>query len=815
MNVPKQLLSLVAATTVLSGMCAIVPTAAQADTAELPLALKIDKFSAKNSASDESRPVRYQTYNGWFESTSADAVRENGIRLTTGEYWGETRGGVFLTDPIQAEEGFSTSFEIAMGGGTRPVADGFTFVVARDTNTVGNPGAALGYQGIGNSICLEFDTYHNGDWDAGLGVPHIGMGVNGNIHNTHVDSDGVDVGHIVPDYSYDYTLYGWVEYNPETNILEYRIAKDENVRPAEAVYRTEVDLSAYVGDTYHLGFTASTGMLAQEVTVSRWYATAEYVEGGLQLIEDSLVDRTGPTVDVISREEGRLVIEASDGDGVGVDYIEYKLAKDDGWTVYNPVSAPEIAADAKVWARATDLMGNTGAVAKNKFAADTTPPVVTVAQLTDGVLTLEATDEGTGVDRIEYRGQTTGQWLTYDPSARPEGLEFAQGRAIDKSGNVSGLMVLLRAGAERLTFDLLDMYGGYCAGWDPNQVDTYTNGTKGPSLALGFKDCPVSVELSLQAGDRVDLVFARGSEYADSVGFIGYADGAEVANFEFGSLNEVADGGLVAAFIVPPGEEPDEELADGAGDGEPVDEDPVDEQVDVGPAPEEPAAEEPAADEPGADEPVVGEPGGEPAAEPAPGQSADPAPGSPSNAENAAAAGATEKPAQTEKGTTKKDTAKKDTAKKAKAKLATVKLNVNGGKKLASSKTTKKVAVGKALGTLPTPTRTHYRFAGWYTAKTGGTRVTSASTVAKSATLYARWVKMKKYAVVRPGALYVRSAPSEHPDLSKVVGSIPRGKAVAIKGTVDRPGKTRDWYKITFRGKIRYIDANYVKVVWR
>lgn len=68
----------------------------------------------------------------------------------------------------------------------------------------------------------------------------------------------------------------------------------------------------------------------------------------------------------------------------------------------------------------------------------------------------------------------------------------------------------------------------------------------------------------------------------------------------------------------------------------------------------------------------------------------------------------------------------------------TVTLNVNGG---SGSNETLTVRHNEKYGTLPTPKRDYYTFVGWYTAATGGTKVTSVSTVStKSAhTLYARW----------------------------------------------------------------------------
>lgn len=65
--------------------------------------------------------------------------------------------------------------------------------------------------------------------------------------------------------------------------------------------------------------------------------------------------------------------------------------------------------------------------------------------------------------------------------------------------------------------------------------------------------------------------------------------------------------------------------------------------------------------------------------------------------------------------------------------------NVNGGDTI--SPDYKTVPVDEAIGDLPTPTRTGYQFSGWFTAASGGTRVTSSTTMPQSAYLiiYAHW----------------------------------------------------------------------------
>ncbi len=68
----------------------------------------------------------------------------------------------------------------------------------------------------------------------------------------------------------------------------------------------------------------------------------------------------------------------------------------------------------------------------------------------------------------------------------------------------------------------------------------------------------------------------------------------------------------------------------------------------------------------------------------------------------------------------------------------TLTYNANGGSVSPGSKT---LTFGDAYGTLPTPTRNHHNFLGWFTAASGGTQV-SASTKPSSATnvtIYAHW----------------------------------------------------------------------------
>lgn len=67
----------------------------------------------------------------------------------------------------------------------------------------------------------------------------------------------------------------------------------------------------------------------------------------------------------------------------------------------------------------------------------------------------------------------------------------------------------------------------------------------------------------------------------------------------------------------------------------------------------------------------------------------------------------------------------------------TATFNSNGGSTPSPSSITKEY--NTALGTLPTCSRTGYTFLGWYTASSGGTKISTTTVVTKDITYYAQW----------------------------------------------------------------------------
>ena len=65
--------------------------------------------------------------------------------------------------------------------------------------------------------------------------------------------------------------------------------------------------------------------------------------------------------------------------------------------------------------------------------------------------------------------------------------------------------------------------------------------------------------------------------------------------------------------------------------------------------------------------------------------------------------------------------------------------DANGGK----GGTSRTVANGASLGTLPNATRKGYTLKGWYTKKSGGSKMAASTKVTKAVTYYAQWTANK------------------------------------------------------------------------
>jgi len=183
------------------------------------------------------------------------------LRVTNANF--SQAGSVFSTSPItfSSNYSFSTRFTFNFNGAGNGGADGLVFVIQPNANNVGGAGGGIGYQGIGNSLGVEFDNWFNSGFD--INDNHIGINLNGNIASVASIASPFAL-----DAGQDYTA--WIDYDGSTQMLEVRFG-NSNVRPLAALLSYNVDLAAVVGNPQaFVGFTSGTGAAYANHDVVNW-----------------------------------------------------------------------------------------------------------------------------------------------------------------------------------------------------------------------------------------------------------------------------------------------------------------------------------------------------------------------------------------------------------------------------------------------------------------------------------------------------------------------------------------------------------------
>jgi len=103
------------------------------------------------------------------------------------------------------------------------------------------------------------------------------------------------------------------------------------------------------------------------------------------------------------------------------------------------------------------------------------------------------------------------------------------------------------------------------------------------------------------------------------------------------------------------------------------------------------------------------------------------------------------------------------------------------------------VEKGKVVGELPTPVRTGYSFAGWYTAANGGVRITEQTVVRSSVTYYAHWTAAWTVTFDAQGGSVTDGASGTTRPTIEVL--VEKGTAIGTLPKPERKGYTfKGWY---------------------
>ncbi|KAI3840922.1 hypothetical protein MKW92_030678 [Papaver armeniacum] len=138
--------------------------------------------------------------------------------------------------------------------------DGFTFIIASKSNTIGN---AFGYMGLSNQssqdqgiyIAVEFDTCFDPTLED-ISDNHIGIDVSSVLSYPIVDS--TPTGFSLKNVSKT-TI--WIEYSDPEKLMKIWLSYDAESIPIRPILAARMDLSTYIDELMFVGFTASSGKL--------------------------------------------------------------------------------------------------------------------------------------------------------------------------------------------------------------------------------------------------------------------------------------------------------------------------------------------------------------------------------------------------------------------------------------------------------------------------------------------------------------------------------------------------------------------------
>lgn len=221
--------------------------------------------------------IDYSSFTGACGATltcigSAADIASGELRMTPSS--GGTGAG-YSTTAISLGAGatFSTTFQFRLSdaAGINP-ADGFTFVVSAATAGLGGSGGGLGYEGVSNSVAVEFDTFDNGENSSN----HVALDVNGSIASV-VQVDPYSVA------SCTFANYGaagclsngkvwsaYVHYDGATQKLNVSVQETGSAL-IPLITEYTVDIAAALGtNEAFVGFTAATGGGLQNHDILSW-----------------------------------------------------------------------------------------------------------------------------------------------------------------------------------------------------------------------------------------------------------------------------------------------------------------------------------------------------------------------------------------------------------------------------------------------------------------------------------------------------------------------------------------------------------------
>jgi len=196
--------------------------------------------------------------------TGGAAAMTYGGAMQTAALWSGTREDV--------AGGFTTTFAFRVGGQVGGIlhpdrtrgADGFAFVIHNSSpDAIGGTGHCLGYEGITNSVAVEFDTWRNPDCGDPNGN-HVSVQTRGLLFNSAHHAYSLGLAADIPDLSDGKMHVATITYTP--GVMTVTV---DNAPPLVAPIDLPSTLNLDNGRAW-VGFTSATGRAWEQHDILSW-----------------------------------------------------------------------------------------------------------------------------------------------------------------------------------------------------------------------------------------------------------------------------------------------------------------------------------------------------------------------------------------------------------------------------------------------------------------------------------------------------------------------------------------------------------------
>ncbi len=229
-----------------------------------------------------------------------NALLKNDIIYLT-ENFNNQSGAAWKNTTIDITGGFSTSFTFEFRNGDNqlnydgslPGGDGLAFVIAGEPYQVGTYGAGIGYNGLKNSVAIEFDTYRNNAETTDPNGNHVAVQVtdkNNLLTSKHTELSTLYMNDSLMILK-DFIKYK-VRIDYSTKLKKLQVYLDTIDIPTKlCVDLSNVDLTKYLLNpkACFVGITGATGVAVANQYLHSWQFCQKAIPMSVE--EDQILDK--------------------------------------------------------------------------------------------------------------------------------------------------------------------------------------------------------------------------------------------------------------------------------------------------------------------------------------------------------------------------------------------------------------------------------------------------------------------------------------------------------------------------------------------